>query len=427
MAGNLFQSIISLTDTLFMGRVGEDQLAACGISSMFYIVMSMIGYSMAIGGQILIARRAGSKDIDAIGRISTNLLYILGVLGILFFLFISIGSPFLLGIMFHSESVFNYSIEYLLYRAYGAVPIFLVFALGGFYMGIGETKVIIWSTGTMAIANVLLNYGLIFGRFGLPQLGIKGAGLASMISEVLAFVVVIAHLFYHHYPRQFHFFKKVSPDWQSIRKVGKLSAPIVIQTLTGALGWFIFFVMVENYLGKHDLAVSNVLKILYLFLSIPSRGLATGTNTLVSNILGQKKPSLMRLLMRRTSLASFSITAALIVPLFLFPVSTLHLLTNDTVIIKDAAQVLPVILIALLLLSVSAILFRGVTGSGAVGIALKIELLIIVVYLIYTWLIIDYLSLPLGWGWTAEWVYWIVLACGSYFYLKRGAWKKLEI
>jgi len=89
--------------------------------------------------------------------------------------------------------------------------------------------------------------------------------------------------------------------------------------------------------------------------------------------------------------------------------------------------VLPVILIALLLLSVSAILFRGVTGSGAVGIALKIELLIIVVYLIYTWLIIDYLSLPLGWGWTAEWVYWIVLACGSYFYLKRGAWKKLEI
>ncbi len=427
MAGNLFQSIISLTDTLFMGRVGEDQLAACGISSMFYVVMSMIGYSMAIGGQILIARRAGSEDINAIGRISRNLLYILGALGVLFYLFISLGSPVLLQYMFHSESVFKYSIEYLQYRAYGAVPIFMVFALGGFYMGIGETKVIIWSTGSMAIANVLLNYGFIFGHFGLPQLGIRGAGLASMIAELLAFSVVISHLFFHRYPHQFHFFSHLNPDWSTIRQIGKLSAPIVLQTLTGALGWFIFFIMVENYLGKHDLAVSNVLKILYLFFSIPSRGLATGTNTLVSNILGQNKPSLMKLLMIRTSIASIGITAVLIIPVLFFPESTLYFLTNDAHIVHDAVRVLPIILSALLLLSVSAILFRGVTGSGAVGYALRIELIIVVVYLAYAWLIMDRFSLSLGWAWTAEWLYWIILAVGSYLFLAKGSWRKLDI
>lgn len=427
MAGNLFQSIISLTDTLFMGRVGEDQLAACGISSMFYIVMSMIGYSMAVGGQILIARRAGSEDNDAIGRISSNLIYMLGVSGMLFFLFIALASPYLLQFMLHDASVYHYSIEYLHFRAYGSVAIFLVFALGGFYMGIGQTKVIIWSTGSMAIANVILNYGFIFGNFGLPQLGIRGAGLASMMAELLAFVVVISHLIYYRYPKRYHFFKQIRPHWGTLGKLGKLSAPIVLQTLSGALGWFIFFVMVENYLGKHDLAVSNVLKIIYLFFSIPARGLATGTNTMVSNVLGQKKPSLMKKLLLRTSVSSIGITAALIIPVFLFPEHMVYLLTNDAVIVKDASRVLPVILSALLLLSVSAILFRGVTGSGAVAYALKIELIIIIVYLAYAWFIMDYLNLSLSWAWTTEWLYWIILASGSYLFLVKGRWRKLDI
>lgn len=215
-------------------------------------------------------------------------------------------------------------------------------------------------------------------------------------------------------------------SFPDLKTIYRLAGPIVLQTLTGAVGWFIFFIMIENYLGKHDLAVSNVLKIYYLFFSIPARGLAAGTNTLVSNVLGQQAFDRLYPLMWRIILLSVGITLLVSLPLILAPYQSLKLITHDVRILEDGLRVVPVMVTALLALSVSAIVFRVVTGAGAVGFALRAELLIVILYLVYCWLLLDVLQVNLIWAWTSEWFYWLILAIGSGWYVRSRKWQHIR-
>lgn len=429
MIVNLFHSIIQVTDMVFMAQVGKHELAACGQAGLFYVVISMIGLSLAQGAQVLIARRAGEDNRHAIGRITDNLLYITLAMSIAFFLIIKFAGAALLDLLLVDENVVILGRQYLNYRAYGIPFVFLVFALGSFYSGIGRTSVFIWSATVMMAVNIILNYLLVFGKYGFPEMGIEGSALSSSISEAVACAIMFLHALIRGFPGKFNFFRFDAPSRPTLRKIMKVSLPIVVQTFTGSFGWFIFFAMIGNYLGTDPLAASQVLRMLYIFFSVPSRGLGGAVNTLVSNVMGQRKLRLVRTATLKVIWVSIITTALVTIPLILWPKVFIAMMDPKAELLSELTMATILTLcISLMAMSVSTTLFRAVTGTGAVRVVLWIEVISIAIYLAYAFLVMEiFNSKNLAVVWTVEIVYWLVLLGFCWRYLEVGKWFKLRI
>ena len=112
------------------------------------------------------------------------MLYFELVLAIGLFCFMQYGCTYFFTLFVDSKEILDKSIAYLNYRSWGVFFSYTGLAMIAFYTGIARTKFILIDTFILGIVNIVLNYGLICGRFGLPEMGIAGAGLASTIAEV---------------------------------------------------------------------------------------------------------------------------------------------------------------------------------------------------------------------------------------------------
>lgn len=141
------------------------------------------------------------------------------------------------------ETVTEYSksLEYIHYRSYGIFFSYAGVALISLYSGIARTGMILIDTIVLAIVNLVLNYGLIFGKFGLPEMGIGGSGLASSIAEGVAFVVFVVYVLLDRKNRRLNIFTRPTLDWTLTRQQLTLSLPVVaIGNRTGQLGVFLW-------------------------------------------------------------------------------------------------------------------------------------------------------------------------------------------
>jgi len=409
-----------------MGRVGETELAAAGVAALVYITITMIPYGLSVGFQIIIARRAGENNPESIGRIfNNNLIFLMGV-AVVLYAFLEFAAPAILRPMFSSPEVFEAGMEYLHYRNYEIFFAVFAFTLLGFYTSIGNNQIITWSAVLMLVVNIFFNYNLVFGKMGFPQMGIAGAGLASLISSTAACGLNFFYLLFSKYRNQFGLFRFDGFDWPIVKSGLKISGPIVLQHMLSTGTWVIFFLMIEK-MGPPSLAASNVAKEVYMVLGVTTWGIANATNSLVSNLLGQNRHSEIFVLLKKVVLIALCFSFLFFAFILIWPEVFIRIFTNDETIINLAVNPVRIVGICLMMMSVSSVLFRAVTGTGATRHSLLLELITLVVYMIYVYVIIHVLNVSLAVAWTSEFVYWLVLAWLCWKYLKSGKWKKYKV
>lgn len=420
--GSFAQSIISATDTAFMGRIGSTEQAAIGLISVYYLILFMIGFSYTKGMQIMVARRLGERRYDAVGQITDNSLIIMLLTSVAIFTFLKLFSSHTLHFLVEDPDVRQAAFTFLNKRAYGIFFGYAGSLFLSFYMGIGNTQLILASIFIMSIINVLLNYLFIFGKLGLPAMGIAGAAWASNIAECVGCVIFLLHARYARYHqnyRMFHF----DLSGKVMHSVTALSLPIVLQTLIGLAAWMIFFAFIEK-MGKEALAISSIIKSLYTLFGIPAWGFASAVNTIVSNLMGQRKYNEVSAAIKKVIWTSAACTILICIPLMIFPAFFLRLFTTEVEVIKNGGAVVYVCVVALILYAVSTILFNGIVSTGTSKVSLMIELLSIGAYLIYIYFIHtkEYRTVMLMW--TSEWCYWLIVGLLAYLYLKSGRWQQ---
>lgn len=426
MLGSAAQNVITLTDGIFLGRVGEVELGAIGFVGVFYLIIASIGYGFSKGGQIMIARRLGENNMDAIGRTLFSLLYFELAMAIGMFIFMQYGSWYFFSAFVNSDAIFYKSMEYIEYRSYGVFFSYLGVAVIALYTGVARTSFILFDTIVLAVTNVILNYGLIFGAFGLPEMGIAGAGLASTIAEVIAFAVFLIYIGFDTESKKYNLFRLPKINVEEIKTMLKLSLPIVAQMVVALGSWFFFFSIVEN-LGERELAASNVLRMCYLCLSIPCWGFSSGINTLVSNMLGQNRTDMVFPVISKTTKLCFAFTMLLTLPVILFPDWVLAIFTPEQAILDVARPTLYVLVIILGMFSVGSILFNGLAGTGATFSGLKIQIYCAIAYLGAIYFIIEVLKGGLQMAWSSEILYWIIMISMSIWYLKSKGWHNIKV
>jgi len=416
------QNIVNVTDTAFLGRVGEIELGASAIGGLLYTTIFMVAFGFTTGVQILVARRNGEKNYLAIGRIFDNSFYFLGITSLVITSVVILFGPALLKPFMASEAVFNASSTYLVYRVPG-----LFFAASGllfrsFYTGIAFTKYLSISSAIMAGVNVVLDYAMIFGHWGFPQMGIQGAAIASAISEVCALLFFIIITWHNTRLKQYVLFKWIKPDFEIIKNTLGISVFVMFQYVLSLGSWFVFFMLIEK-MGERSLAVSNIIRSLYLMLMIPGWALCSVTNTLVSNALGEGKPDHVLPIIKKIlkfSLVAMAITVSVAA---LLPREAIAIYTNDASLIEATVPSYYIILAATFLFMAMSILFNGVLGTANTKFALGIEVITLVFYLTSAWLFAVKLHLQIEYVWTAEFVYSSSIGILSYWYLKKGNWR----
>jgi len=424
--GLLAQNIINVTDTAFLGRVGEVELGASAMGGIFYVCLFTVFFGFSTGAQIIISRRNGEKNFNAIGPVVVQGFIFLMILAIALFGLSRLYISDIMRVMISSEAVFDATTTFLHWRILGFFFIVFNVMFRAFYIGITKTKILTANALIMAITNVALDYIMIFGKFGCPEMGIKGAAIASVISELTSTLFFIIYTLSKIDYKKYGFKLSLSIDFKLLKHVLEISIYTMFQYFVSMSTFFLFFVIIERQ-GEHSLAIANIIRSIYIVMFIPLNALSATSNTLVSNIIGEGKVREVMSLIRRISRLSFVIMLVYVLLLCLFPKLVLSIYTNDMSLINESVPSIYVISIALIISSIASVFFNSISGTGNTKSALILELGVLTIYTLFIYILGIHFMLPIHVCFTAEILYFVGILIGSAIYLRYANWQKKKI
>ncbi len=423
--GSLAQDIITVVDTAFIGRLGEIELGGAAIGGIFYLAIVMIGWGFGLGVQILIARRYGENNVSAINRIFIHSAIVLSSLALAIFALIHFFDTNIFSAIIKSNAVCEQGLKFINIRIFGIFGALININFRAFYIGTSNTKVLSYTTGLMAFVNIILDYLLIFGKFHFPRLNIEGAALASIISEYAALVYFIIYTVTAKKNEKFGLFKPVKPERQLFGQIFKVAIPTMIQNFISFAAWFVFFLFVEK-MGETQLAISNIVRSIYILVLVPIFGFAAATNTLVSFSIGKNAPeNIWPIIKRSMAMAGTGVIFLAGIGL-LIPRQIIRIYTSIDTVIDATIPPFSVILVASFFITFGFILFQAVSGTGKTNISLYIEMIVLIFYLAGAYLA-SVKTTSVAWVWSLEIFYGFGLGIFSLFYLKTNRWRTKNI
>lgn len=422
----LVPQINFVTNNIFLGNLGETELASAGITGVYYLIFAVMGIGLNNGVQALIARRAGQNLPKEIGRLFYHGVWVAIAFSAIGILLTYTIAPYILRSSIHNEIISEQVINFLFIRIWGLPFLYLYVMRNALLVGINQTKFLVWGTLSEAVTNIFFDYGLIYGHFGLPQLGFNGAAYASILAEVTGLLVIYIIIHAKGMHRAFSFFEQTKWDPSVFKLILVQSAPLVAQYTISIVCWEFFYILIEHQ-GARALAISNTMRNIIGMFGIFAWAFGSTANTMVSNIIGQNRGEEVLPLIKRIAGVSFLISSGVFIILNIWPAQFLIFYGQGAAFIEEAIPVVRIVSLALLLMSIATVWLNAVTGSGNSVINLIIELVALVVYCVYVFVVLETYQLSITWGWASECVYWIIMFSMSYGYIQSGRWRGKKI
>lgn len=424
--GLLAQNVINVTDTAFLGRVGEVALGAAAMGGLLYICVYTIAFGFSVGSQILIARRNGEGNYRAVGPIMwQGTTFSFGMAVCLLILMYFSAAP-LIRLLITSDSIYGATYEFFTWRIWGFLFAFVNVMFRGLYIGITRTKVLTMNAVVMALVNVVLDYALVFGELGLPEMGVRGAALASVIAEASSLLFFLLYTYYKVDLKKYGLNRFGQFDLSMVLRILRISCFTMVQYFLAMAIWFVFFMALER-LGQRQLAVANIVRSVYVVLLIPVQALSTTANTLVSNLIGAGGSSGVVTLLHKISRMSFLIMVVCVGLCVAFPGSILSVYTNEEALLVDSVSALYVVCGAMLIASLANVYFNGISGTGNTQAALVLEVFVQVFYALYIIVVGMVIQAPVDVCFTTEVIYYVLMLGSSLIYLKKAKWQNKKI
>lgn len=283
MGGMMSQNVLNLVDIGMVGRLGDAALAATGIGSFSsYLAISFI-IGLSAGVQALAARRLGEGRKSETAIPLNGGLVLALIIGIPLCLVLIAVTPWAFAFLTDDPQVQELGTPYLQVRIASMVAVGMNFSFRGYWSAIHMTGVYLRTLLIMHAINIFLNWVLIFGNLGAPELGVFGAGLATTISLYIGTGLYFFFALRHAMDKGFlHGIPSRSVLWQQL----KLSLPSSIQQLFFAAG-LVTLVWIVGQIGTAEVAAVNILMTFHITALLPAFGVALAAATLVGNALGR--------------------------------------------------------------------------------------------------------------------------------------------
>jgi len=283
---NLINVGISAADTIMVGQLGEVQLSAVAVSNQFTFLYMIISFGVSGGCGVLAAQYWGAGDKERVRQIFAFMYRIMTGLTLLFASVAILIPQHVLGFIIEDADVIAEGVRYL--RIIGISYLFFGFttATTGVLRSTGVVKIAVIISLNSLVISVALNYGLIFGNFGLPALGVQGAAIATSIARFLEVVVLGIYVL--------RIDRKVGLRLRDLFRKSegvaarflKHSAPVLLNEIGWATGNFLLGVIVGR-MGREFVAANSIAMLLNQFVMVIIIGVSSAAATIIGNTIGE--------------------------------------------------------------------------------------------------------------------------------------------
>ncbi len=289
---NSFWNLQLTIDRVFLGQYSTEALAAAmAVMGVFWTPMALLQQTAAYV-MTFVAQYFGAQENKMIGPAVWQSLY-LSVVGGLLFLGLIPTADTIFSLMGHSPEVSALETEYFKALCFTALPTALVAAVSSFFSGLGNTRVVMGINCVGLVANVILDYVMIFGRFGFPAMGVAGAGYATALATLCSAIYALWHLFQHKNEEAFAMRSAFGIRWDLMKRFLRFGLPSGLQWALEGLAFTVFLIFVGRMSnGDAALASSGIVVTVMMLAVLPAMGMAQAVSIQLGQHLGEKKPDL---------------------------------------------------------------------------------------------------------------------------------------
>lgn len=424
VGGMVSQNVLNLVDTAMVGTLGDEALAAVGLASFANFMAQAFITGLAAGVQAMAARRmgegrTGEMAVPLNGGLLVAIVLALPLSTLLFGL-----APTLFPLLIDDPAVVALGVPYLQARLVGMVAVGMNFAFRGYWNGVNRSQLYMRTLLVMHASNIALNYVLIYGELGFPELGATGAGIGTTAAT---FIGTATYIVLALRQARAQGFGRGLPDRATLRSMLRLAIPNGIQMLLFATG-FTVLNWIIGQIGTPELAAANVLINLTLVALLPGIAFGLAAASLVGQALGRGDvDDARRWGWDVARVASFAL-ALLGLPFLVAPELVLRGFIHEAQTLALAATPLRLIGVVMAADAVGVVLQNAMLGAGAsrqvmfVSVAMQWGLFLPVAYVV---------GPLLGFGLLAIWlanIAYRLLQAGLFVALwRRGTWARVEL
>ena len=351
LISSMSQYLMTLADTAMVGRLGALALAGISIGGSSTWMLFVFAWPVSIGVQAVAGRRVGRNEAIEAGEtpddgpreriplkpvVGAGLLYTL--IASLLALFLSTLAEPLYSLVLKNPDVASGALSYLRYTRWAVIFVGLGMVVQGFLNSMRRTRGVMAVTVSCNAVNVLLNWIFIFGRFGFPAMGIAGAGLATLCSQVLQAAILWILMITHQSTASLKG-ESMRPDGMLIHRVASLSLPVAIQNGAAIFIMLFYATRVEN-VGTVYLAVNQVIFSFYRINKTLVGGFARGAGILASNALGAGDEAEARRITRVQQGLGLFIGLLVMTLVLSIPGALIRIFTDDEQVIATGIRVM---------------------------------------------------------------------------------------
>jgi len=360
---SLITSSLNMLDTMMIGKVGELELASVGIANQYYFLYSLLANSIPIGSGVLIAQLWGKKDTINIKRTLSRSLFYNVILTTLFIVLGLLLPGQIMSIFSNDTAVIEIGINYLKIVVISYLFTSITFTFSSGLRSIGNTKLPMWGSFIGLIVNGVLNAILIFGLFGAPRMGIKGAALATLIARIVEFIIVVGIVYLKVDILKLKFKDILELPKSLSETLNKVTLPIFLNESCWAFG-NITYTAIYASIGTSAAASIQICSTVMNLFMIVAFGLANAAVVIIGNEIGANREDEAISASKKISSLSvkISLMLAIVLALLAKPIVSFFNVSSE---VKIAAQYILYIYALMMVFKVyNAVMIVGILRGG---------------------------------------------------------------
>lgn len=293
IGSHLAQMLLHVTDTVLLGWYGVNELAAVVLGSSMFFVVFILGSGFGISVMGMVASALGRGDETQVRR-ETRMGLWLSILYSLLIVPLFWWSGSILLAAGQKPEVAALAQDFLRIAGFGMMPALLIMTLKSYLAALEKTQVVLWVTLAAVLVNLVVAWAFIFGRLGAPELGVRGAAMASLASQIITFLLLALFAALSEGSRRFHLFQRFwRPDWTAFARVLRLGLPVGLTGLAES-GLFVAASVMMGWIGTVELAAHGIAMEVTALAFMVHLGLSNAATVRVGRAEGESDASAMR-------------------------------------------------------------------------------------------------------------------------------------
>jgi Na+-driven multidrug efflux pump len=299
----------------------------------------------------------------------------------------------------------------------------ITLSIQAFLFASGKTSIVLISALITASSNVLLDYLLIFGNGPFPEMGLEGAAIANTIADGLGMLFLIVFISFSKLKKEYNLFDHFSFNLSSFKELIKIGSPILFQGFIALATWTVFFTWIEQ-IGKFELTVSQNIRAIYFLAFVPIWGFSATTKTYISQYIGSGDFGALKIIQKRIQLLTVVFLFIIFHGAIFYPETLISIVNPDATYQHVSGEILKYVSLSIYIYGFFTVYFQTINGSGNTNVTFIIEVICVVVYIIFAYLLIKVWKLDIFWIWSVEYIYFINMGVLSLIYLRFFDWRR---